>query len=93
MTTDITAQKIGIGPFPLENADEGRLVPLSKALAFMPERTLAPGEDRLVRTGRPVQADELGSGEDHVRLTIDGELVAVAERHGGLLRPVTVIAD
>ena len=64
-----------------------------KALAFMPERTLAPGEDRLVRTGRPVEADELGSGEDHVRLTIDGELVAVAERHGGLLRPVTVIAE
>src|SRR2546425_9754209 len=68
-------ERIAIGPFPLENADEGRLVPLSKALAFMPERTLAPGEDRLGPTGRPGPGDEPGAGEAPRPRTDPRELV------------------
>jgi tRNA pseudouridine55 synthase len=82
-------ERTAIGPFELSAADDGRLVPLSEALAFLPERALAPAEVRLVRTGRPVPATADDAGP--FRLTNAGELVAIAEHRGDLLRPVTVI--
>jgi tRNA pseudouridine55 synthase len=85
-----TLERTAIGPFALGAADERRLVPLSEALAFMPERVLTPEEERLVRSGRSI-SDEGAAAESHVRLTIEGELVAVAERREGLLKPVTVL--
>jgi tRNA pseudouridine55 synthase len=89
----LTLERTSIGPFELDAADETRLVPLMEALAFLPERVLTPPEERLVRTGRPVASAPADPAEGPVRLTIDGELVAVAERHDGSLRPVTVIPE
>jgi tRNA pseudouridine55 synthase len=81
-------QRTAIGPFALEDADEGRLVPLVEALSFLPERALDPDEERLARSGRAVES---GPEHSNVRLTAGGELVAVAEPRGGKLKPVTVI--
>jgi tRNA pseudouridine55 synthase len=87
-------ERLSIGPFKLAHADEQRLIPLPAALSFLPERVLAPDEARLVRHGRTVEdRGERGPDEARtVRLTADGELVAVAERRGGALKPVTVLA-
>jgi tRNA pseudouridine55 synthase len=82
--------RTAIGPFELAHADEQALVPLSEALAFMPERVLAAEEERLVRSGRPVSNDLPAAGT-RVRLTVGGDLVAVAERREGLLKPIVVI--
>jgi tRNA pseudouridine55 synthase len=81
-----------IGPFRLEDADPDRLVPLSKALAFLPERPLGPEEARGVRHGRRVP-DGGGAGEVHLRLTYDDEVLAIAEPRGGELQPVVVFAS
>ena len=71
------------------------LVPLREALAFLPERALAPGEASSVRHGRPVPAT--GSTAEHTRLTYEGEILAIAERRSGEsgepeLQPVVVFA-
>jgi tRNA pseudouridine55 synthase len=73
----------------------GGLVPLRDALAFLPERALAPGEASSVRHGRPVPAT--GSTAEHTRLTHEGEILAIAERRAGEsgepeLQPVVVFA-
>jgi tRNA pseudouridine55 synthase len=88
-----TLERTAIGPFELEAADEGRLVPLASALGFMPERVLTPPEAALVRTGRGVDAGDAGDPEGPVRLTFEGELVAVAEPREETLKPVAVIPD
>jgi tRNA pseudouridine55 synthase len=85
-----TLERTAIGPFALGAANEQRLVPLSEALAFMPERVLTSEEERLVRSGRSI-SDRGAPAERHVRLTIEGELVAVAQPREGLLKPVTVL--
>ena len=75
------------------DADEERLVPLVEALSFMPgaRARRRGGAARPNRAGgrRRRRADR-GRRPD-VRLTADGELVAVAERRDGKLKPVTVI--
>jgi tRNA pseudouridine55 synthase len=88
-------ERTAIGPFRLEDADAERLVPLGDALAFLPERVLSADEARAVSHGRAVAAaadpDEQGSAE-HVRLTFDGELVAIADARAAELKPVVVFA-
>jgi tRNA pseudouridine55 synthase len=84
-------ERTAIGPFRLEDADPDRLVPLSRALAFLPERRLNRGEARGVRHGRRVP-DGGGPMDAHLRLTYDDELLAVAEARAGELRPVVVFA-
>jgi tRNA pseudouridine55 synthase len=86
-----TLERTAIGPFTLRAANTDHLLPLAEALAFLPERRLAPDEERLVRTGRTVEAGPVESGGQNVRMTADGELVAVAERRDGGLKPVTVV--
>jgi tRNA pseudouridine55 synthase len=83
-------ERTAIGSFRRTAADEGRLVPLVEALSFLPERHLDPAEERLARTGRAVE-NGLDADAPSVRLTAGGELVAVAERQEGKLKPVTVI--
>jgi tRNA pseudouridine55 synthase len=83
-------ERTAIGPFQLDQAGEGRLVPLAEALSFLPERPLDPDEKRLARNGRAVR-NGVDSDAPNVRLTADGELIAVAERRDGMLKPVTVI--
>ncbi len=85
-----TLERTAIGPFRLAEADEGILVPLGDALSFLPERSLDPDEEQLARTGRAVE-NGVRSGASTVRLTAQGELIGVAERRDGMLKPVTVI--
>jgi tRNA pseudouridine55 synthase len=83
-------ERTAIGPFRLEDADPDRLVPLRDALAFMPQRALSKEEAVAVSHGRPVP---LGGAEgEHVRLTRDGDLLAIAEPHAAELKPVVVFA-
>ena len=83
-------ERTAIGPFRLEDADPDRLVPLRDALAFLPERVLSADEARAVSHGRTVAAAE--SSDEHVRLSFEGELVAIAEARAAELKPVVVFA-
>jgi tRNA pseudouridine55 synthase len=81
-------ERTAIGPFRLEDADPDRIVPVAEALAFMPERRLDADEARLVGHGR--RLEHAGREGEQLRLTHDGELVAVARADSGELRPVVV---
>jgi tRNA pseudouridine55 synthase len=83
-------ERTAIGPFSIEDADPERLVPLSEALAFLPERRLSEEEAAAVRHGRRVAAAADESGP--VRLTREGEVLAVGEERGRELQPVVVFA-
>jgi tRNA pseudouridine55 synthase len=96
-------ERTAIGPFRLEDAPVAgadpvaALVPLREALAFMPERPLSPDEARAVRNGRRIPGQPSASGArpsagGHLRLTHDGEVLAIGESHGGELQPVVVFA-
>ena len=83
-------ERTAVGPFRLEDADPDALVPLRDALAFLPERVLSADEAGAVSHGRAVAG---GAGtEVHVRLTHDGELLAIAEPRAAELKPVVVFA-
>jgi tRNA pseudouridine55 synthase len=84
-----TLERTRIGPFDLTDADEERLIPLADALPFLPERRLTPEEEHAARNGRRLP-DE-GPDEEVLRLTAGGRLVAVSERRGGALVPLTVV--
>ncbi len=81
-------ERTAIGAFRLEDASGERLVPLRDALGFMPERILSAEEARAVGHGRRIQ----GEGTGQIRLTHDGELVAIGESGAGEVRPVVVFA-
>jgi tRNA pseudouridine55 synthase len=83
-------ERTAIGPFRLEEADLGRIVPLAEALAFLPERGLSGDEAEAVRHGRRVPAGEAPPG--HVRLTHEGEALAIGELRADELQPVVVFA-
>lgn len=86
--------RTAIGPFRLDDADPERIVPVSEALAFLPERALSPAEAERVAHGvaLPAGTDPAGSTEPFLRLTHTEELVAVAEPRDGELKPVVVFA-
>ena len=86
-------ERTAVGPFRLADADPERLVGLADALSFLPRRELSAVEAADVRHGRRV-TDPGGAGDEGrpVRLTLEGALVAVAERRGDELKPVTVVA-
>jgi tRNA pseudouridine55 synthase len=81
-------ERTRIGPFSLQDADAERVLSPNEALAFLPERVLDADEARRVRNGRPVE----GGGDGPVRLTHEGDLVAIAGARDGMLRPETVLA-
>jgi tRNA pseudouridine55 synthase len=83
-------ERTAIGQFRLEDADPDRLVPLRDALAFLPERVLTAEEASAVSHGRAVVATT--ASEENMRLTYDGELLAIAEPRAAELRPVVVFA-
>ena len=72
-------ERTAIGPFRLEDADSERLVPLSEALAFLPERVLTAEEAADVGHGRSLS---LGSESGATRLTHEGELLAIGTFDG-----------
>jgi tRNA pseudouridine55 synthase len=81
-------ERTAIGAFQLEDADPERVVPLSEALSFLPERALGAQEARRVEHGGRVAAEEHATGP--IRLTDGERLLAVAEPHDGELRPLVV---
>ena len=85
-------ERTAIGPFRLEDADPDRIVPLSEALAFLPERPLSGDEPAAVRNGRRLAAH--GSVTGHLRLTHDGEVLAIGEvrPEEAQVQPVVVFA-
>jgi tRNA pseudouridine55 synthase len=85
-----TLERLRIGPFKLAHADEEVLLPLSEALGFLPERPLNTEEARLARHGAAVEGGT-GTGKT-VRLTLDGQTIAIAERRDGKLQPVAVLS-
>jgi len=85
-------ERTAIGPFRLDQADEQQVIPLESALSFLPERRLDSDEARRARHGNAVPETGEGVAEGPIRLTADGELVAVAEARDGTLKPVTVIS-
>jgi len=81
-------ERTAIGPFRLEDAGDDRIVPMRDALAFMPERVLSAEEALAVGHGKRIEGEAAG----HIRLTHEGELVAIGESQAGELQPVVVFA-
>jgi tRNA pseudouridine55 synthase len=74
-----------IGPFDVRDADPDQLVPLDRALDFLPAVTLDADDGRRAGHGQAVP----GVAEGTVRLVAPDGLVAVAEpREDGLLKPI-----
>ncbi len=81
-------RRTAVGPFRVEDADPERVLPLLAALVHLPERHLDDEEARLARSGRPVP----GTGEGPTALWAGaGELIAVGQAAGGMVRPETVV--
>jgi tRNA pseudouridine55 synthase len=82
-----TLRRTAVGPFRVEDADEGRVLPPLAALPHLPERELNDEEVRLVRSGRPLPGD----AEGPIALWRgEGNLVAVGRPEDGHIRPETV---
>jgi len=79
-------ERTAIGPFRLADADPERVVPLSEALSFLPERALSDDEARFVSHGRRIE----GGGEGPLRLTHDGSLIAIGDPRDGEIQPDVV---
>jgi tRNA pseudouridine55 synthase len=82
-----TLERTAIGGFRLTDADSARVLPLSEALAFLPERTLDAGEAE--RVGHGVALPPNGP-VGYQRLTHEGALLAIAEPRPDRVQPVVV---
>jgi tRNA pseudouridine55 synthase len=66
----VTLRRTEVGPFPVADADEQRIVPPAEALAFLPAREVDEDAARAIRQGRT-------RVQERVRVICGGELVAV----------------
>ena len=83
-------RRVAIGPFRVEDA--GTELSPNEALAFLPEHALDEADARAVSHGqRPKAPASLPAGEP-LRLTSEGELLAVARAEDGVLKPEVVLA-
>ncbi|MDP9188938.1 MAG: tRNA pseudouridine(55) synthase TruB [Actinomycetota bacterium] len=85
-------RRTAIGPFRVADGDE-REIRAEELVAFLPERVLDAEEAALVGHGRAVAgepSDHVQGAHDHVRLSHDGDLIAIARRDGDNLRPEVV---
>ena len=82
-------ERVAIGPFRLEDADEEVVVPLVEALSFLPERLLRAAEAERVVHGAALSASA-DERTGPLRLTHDGRLLAIAEASEERLRPLVV---
>lgn len=81
-------RRTAIGPFGVEDADEGRVLPPLAALPHVADREVTNDEARLLRSGSRLP----GEGKGPVALWCgDGELVAVGQAADGFIRPETVL--
>jgi tRNA pseudouridine55 synthase len=81
-------RRTAVGPLRLEDAGDEPISP-NEALAFLPERPLDGDEATAVGHGRAVAV--AGEGEGPVRLTRDGELIAVGRTEDATIRPEVVL--
>jgi tRNA pseudouridine55 synthase len=81
-------RRTAVGPFSVADADRDRLLPLARALEFLPEVRLGDDDVRRAAHGARVTGDAPGT----VRLTGPRGLVALAEPRGGELKPIVVLA-
>jgi tRNA pseudouridine55 synthase len=90
-------KRTAVGPFQLAEAKPpaevtaADLRPAGLLVADLPSRALAGDERDAVVHGRSLPA--LGADDRVALFAADGELVAVGEREGDLLRPRVVVAD
>jgi hypothetical protein len=89
----------GVGPYrladalPPEQVTRSALRDPAELIRDLARRELDPGEETAVRHGRAIPG---AGGEDdgeRVALFANGQLVAVAERVGGVLKPRVVVAE
>jgi tRNA pseudouridine55 synthase len=95
-------ERTAIGPFRLADADPERVMPLSEALAFLPECALDDDEAERVSHGvaigegvRPIQESDtvvrgLASVPRAFRLTHESRVVAIAEPREDRMKPLVV---
>jgi tRNA pseudouridine55 synthase len=81
-------RRTAIGPFEVADADPGRPLALNDALSFLPELALDAERSRRVAHGQAVAATAPSGAI--VRLTDDGDLIALGEPHpqDGTVKPV-----
>lgn len=90
-------RRTAVGPFRLDQATRPEAVtvddlrPAGLLVSDLPSRSLAGAERDAVVHGRPLPA--VGPDDRVALFAADGELVAVGEREGDLLRPRVVVAD
>jgi tRNA pseudouridine55 synthase len=82
-------RRIAVGPFRVEDAT-GEPLAVEAALEFLPERALDAAEAERVAHGGWVPA--AGEADGPLRLTHEGDVVAVARRRDAALRPEVVLA-
>lgn len=97
-TTALT--RLSVGPFSLGDADPDRVIPIGRALTFMPTVELDDEESRRAGHGqavepqapvRPAAWSGPGGQPEEVLMIHDGEAVAIAKKAGeapGMLKPV-----
>jgi tRNA pseudouridine55 synthase len=83
-------ERTAIGPFHLDDASEERIVPLNDALDFLPERVLEEDEAARAANGVPLPIANCQVPTEHVRLTHQNRLLAIAELRDGALHPTVV---
>jgi tRNA pseudouridine55 synthase len=81
-------RRTAVGPFRVEDADEGVVLPVEQALPHLPAIELTPDEVGRIVSGRAVERP--GSG--HARLVYGEQLIAVGRLVDGFVRPETVVA-
>jgi tRNA pseudouridine55 synthase len=81
-------ERTAIGPFRLADADPERIVPLSEALMFLPERPLDEAEASAVANGRRIA----GPIDGPTRLTAGGDLIAIGRPRDAEIQPDVVFS-
>jgi tRNA pseudouridine55 synthase len=89
-------ERTAIGTFRLEDADPERVVPLNEALAFLPHAELPADRVDATRSGLATAADGFASpppgAADALRLTHEGDLVAIGRVDGEQVKPYLVLS-
>jgi tRNA pseudouridine55 synthase len=83
----LTLRRTRIGPFRVEDADPGRVVPLSEALRFLPAVALEGDAARRASHGVAVEA-EAGDAPAVLLVDEDGPIAIAEPREGVGLKPV-----
>ena len=83
----LALRRTEVGPFRVDDADEGRILPAAAALPFLQLFEISDQEAQAVRAGRTITRP----GEGIVRLVGRDGLVAIGRAGGGEIRPETVL--